>query len=100
MSIVNLQYLFKPGEMSPGLDEGQEACVDRGLTEYAAELGVSCFALQLWEAKGDESHIVQYALIDKDTKKIIFMDSRVHVCEYVLENISQHLQSQKEEGTP
>jgi hypothetical protein len=86
--------------MSPGFEEGQEACVHRELTEYAAELGVPCFALQIWEGKGQDSHITNYTLIDKNTKKIIFTDRRVQVCEYILESIAEQLQSQKEEAMP
>lgn len=97
--IINLQHLFKPKETSPGLKEGQEACVHRGLTEYAGELGVSYFGLQLWEGAGEDAHVEGYALVNKDTKQIVFVDQRPQVCEYILETISKHQEEQSVESS-
>ncbi len=97
--IINLQHLFKPKETSPGLKEGQETCVHRGLTEYAGELGVPYFGLQLWEGTGEDAHVEGYALVNKDTKQIVFVDQRHQVCEYILETISKHQEEQSVESS-
>ena len=97
--IINLQHLFKPKETSPGLKEGQEACVHKGLTEYAEKLGIPYFGLQLWEGAGEDTHVEGYALVNKDTKQVEFIDSRSQVCEYILETISRHQEEQPVESS-
>lgn len=87
--IHNIQYKFKPKELSPGLKEGQEATVCEGLTRYAQSLGVPCFALRLWEGEGEESKMVGYALVDMTTQQVFFTDHRYDVCEYILENVKK-----------
>jgi len=92
----NLQYRFKPAEMSPGFEEGQQVCVHSGLTAYAKSLGVPCFALQLWRGEGETSYVEGYALVDMQTKQILFIDHRHDVCEYNIEQIAYKLSEQKE----
>lgn len=92
MPIISLQYLFKPQQMSPGLVDGQEACVYKRLTDYAQELELPFFVIQCWEGKGKDSTIVNYAIIDKNTKQILFMDPRTEVCEYILETYAEKLE--------
>ena len=82
--------------MSPGFIDGQEVCVHKGLTDYAQRLGVDYFIVQCWEGQGKDSRIVNYSIIDKNTKQVVFMDPRVHVCEYVLENIANSMKEESE----
>jgi hypothetical protein len=99
--IENIQYKFKPTETSPGFHDGQEMCIHRGLTEYCAELRVPCFVVQLWEGADKEAHVVGYAIINKDTKQLVFTDRRHDVCEYIIENIANQMMRQvdEEEGS-
>ncbi len=97
--IINLQHLFKPKETSLGFEEGQETCVHRGLTEYAGGLGVPYFGLQLWKGSGEDAHVEGYALVNKDTKQVVFVDQRPQVCEYILETISKHQEEQSVESS-
>ena len=94
--IYNLQYKFKPEEMSPGFEEGQQVCVHAGLTSYAKDLGVSCFVLQLWRGSGESSYVEGYAMVNTQSKQIFFVDHRHDVCEYTIEQIAYKMQSQKE----
>lgn len=91
----NIQYKFKPENTSPGPNKC-EVCVDKGLTDYAVKLNVPCFALQVWEGSGENARIISYWIIDKNTQKPIFQDSRSQVCEYILENISNELHKENE----
>ena len=78
--------------MSPGFEEGQEACIHKRLTDYAKELNIPYFGLQLWRGSGEDSYVEGYALVDKNTNQVMFMDSRIDVCEYMLEMMSKRTQ--------
>ena len=97
MSVISLQYMFKPEHMSPGFQEGQEVCVHKGLTEHASECGVPVFVLQIWEGKDKEAHVTGYAVIDKDSKQVLFVDSRHDVMEYIIEQLASQMQKEDEE---
>ena len=100
MPIISLQYMFKPKDMSPGFQEGQEVCVHKGLTGYALECGVPAFVLQLWEGKDQEAHVTGYAVIDKDSKQVLFVDRRHDVVEYIIEQFAAQLQKQEQTEEP
>jgi hypothetical protein len=92
--------MFKPKDMSPGFEEGQEVCVHKGLTGYALECGVPAFVLQLWEGKDQEAHVTGYAVIDKDSKQVLFVDRRHDVVEYIIEQFAVQLQKQEQTEEP
>jgi len=94
--IINLQYKFKPENISPGPD-GTEICVDKNLTEYAADLGLSVYVIQVWEGQNEDSHIERYIIFDSKLKKPIFSDHRYHVVEYILENIAAQVENNQTE---
>ena len=87
----NIQYKYKPANVTPGPKEGQEMCIHRGLTEYCEMLKVPAYVLQIWEGSGEEASIVNYVLVDVKEKKPIFEDHRYSVIEYIIENISKSI---------
>lgn len=94
--VYNIQYMFKPeSSMSPGFKDNQEVCVHKGLTEYAQDLGVPIFVLQMWEGSGKDSHVTGYTIIDKETNKIVFIDGRHDVIEYIIEQFAANMNTEE-----
>ena len=89
--IINLQHKFKPTDVSPGPQEGQEVCVHSGLTNYAAECEVPAFVLEVWEGEGEDTRLTNYLVIDKNTKQIVFADHRHDVIEYIIECFGEQM---------
>ena len=94
--IINLQHTFKSPNCTPGPD-GQELCVDKYLTEYAQELGVSSYVIQVWEGQGDETKMTNLIIFDSKTNKPVFMDHRSQVIEYMIEKISEQSEHKDDE---
>ena len=97
--IKNIQYLFKSKSVFPGPIPGQQMCIDKYLTEYANNLNINYVGVQLWEGDGEASHIVDFVIIDGNTKQMVFKDHRLDVCEYFLENKANETQPDNE-STP
>ena len=85
--IKNLQYMFKSPNVMPGMNPGEEICIDRGLSLYCQELEIPYIVAQIWEGTGEESHITNYVVLEFESKKAVFMDPRPQVIEYILENL-------------
>ena len=60
----------------------------------------AAFVLQLWEGKDQEAHVTGYAVIDKDSKQVLFVDRRHDVVEYIIEQFAVQLQKQEQTEEP
>ena len=89
--IENIQYKFKPQETSPWIRDGQEMCIHKGLTDYCMFFGIPCFVVQVWEGQDRDAHVVEYAIINKNDKQLVFIDRRHDVIEYIIENIASQM---------
>ena len=96
--IKNLQYLFKPLNISPGFEPGQEVCMSRYLTEYCQAKEIPYIVMQSWRGSGEDSYLEGYLLINATNKQIEFIDERSQVLEYIIETISNHLHSNAADG--
>lgn len=89
--IKNIQYMFKPLNLSPGFEPGQEVCIDKSLTEYCQVKEIPYIVMQSWRGSGEETYKEGYILVNSVTKQIEFRDERPQVLEYIIETISNHL---------